>query len=102
MRAVRPQFGVERGVVVEKAKAEVGQLLQRGFEPLDRLDILFIPASVALDRVGETRIAENNGDIGEQRSAAGQPPRTTRRLAGKKQPVRHHPEVLITLRIRGQ
>ena len=102
MRAVGPQLGVKRGVIVEKTKAIIGQLVQCRLEPLDRLDILFVPASVALDRVGKARIAENHGDVGKQRRAARQPPRAARRLAGQKQPVRHHAEILIAGRIRRQ
>ena len=42
MRAVRPQIGKQRGMIVEKAKAIVRQLAQRRFEPVDRLDILLV------------------------------------------------------------
>ena len=102
MRAARPQIGEQRGVIVDKTKAIVGKLAQRRFEPVDRLDVLLAKAPVPFDRIGQARIAEDHGDVGEQRGAVRQPARSARRLAGHEQPVGHHAQILVAVRIRRQ
>src|SRR5215831_16385428 len=81
MRAVCPQFGIKRGVIIEKAKMIIRQFAQRSSEPFDGLDILLVPTSVTLDWVGEAWIAKNDGYIGKERSApaaaCGAAPRTS-------------------------
>ena len=100
MGAIGPELGKQRGVIVEKAKAVIGQLVQSCLQPFDRLDILLVVAPVSLDRIGQTRVAEDHGNIRKQRGPARQAAHPARRFAGHEQPMCDHAEILIAMRVR--
>src|SRR5262249_3224931 len=70
MRAVCTKFGIERGMVVQKAKEITSHPRQRSFNPSDLLEIPPVPAPIALDRVGKARIAENARYVRKERGSA--------------------------------
>jgi len=61
LRAVVAQVGEQRGVVVEIAEAVAGELAQARLQPVHRLDVLRVVVPVALHRVGEARVAHDDG-----------------------------------------
>jgi len=102
LRADGFEIGRQRGVIVEKTEAVIAKFAQRRLEPLDRLEILLAATPAALDRIGQPRVAEDHGDVGNHRRAARQELYPIWRLTGQEQPVRHHSEILIARGIRRQ
>ncbi len=100
MRPARCQIGHQSRVIIEIAEPVLRKLGERCLEPRHGLGVLFVEAAVALDRIGQPGIAENDGDFRKRHGTARQPLNAARCLGGQEQPVLDHAEILVARRIR--
>ena len=83
-------------MIVEIAELIIAEFAQRGLQPLDRRHVLRVELAAQLDGIGQSRIAQQDGDLGERNRTMGDARRLVWGGAGQEHAARHHAEILIT------